>query len=181
MTDTQKGGLNMRAVTNNFERNLLEKGIKAQTVSAYLRDVQILFLHINKPGKKRSLESLDEEDLKNILDALKVTKAESGLRHWVTSITQFLDFCVAQGIREENPMTRVLRPKTDRSSMVDEKETAKKLLKHLKKDTRLSQRNRAIVALLCCSDMKINEFHKLTLEGFDEAHRLIVEIGRAHV
>jgi|GEM_PF-6791744 len=171
----------MRAVANKFERNLLEKGIKPQTVSAYLRDVQILFLHINKPGKKRSLEALDEEDLKNILDVLKATKAESGLRHWVTSISKFMDFCVEQGIRQENPMTRVLRPQTDRSSMVNEKDVAKKLLKHLKKDTRLSQRNRAIVALLCCSDMKISEFHKLTLGGFDETRRFIMDsMGRKH-
>ena len=160
----------MHKIIESYTQHMREKGLQQTTINSYLQDIKLLFFHMGK----LTPENITENDLRLIEQTLRTTKKESSVTRWIVSSKKFFDFCAEQGLRTDNPMQnfKTRRPKNQKS-IRPKKSAAEALLDAGGRYSFIECRNRAALALICGSQIKINELCMLTVGDFDPTRRLI--------
>lgn len=156
----------------------VEKGLSANTVSAYRRDL----LKFDEFAKKRKLglEAVRSDDLVDFLSSLYRQKLESRTvaRHLVT-LRNFFRFAQAQELIAEDPSLHLESPKIRRSLPGYLRlEEVEKLLARPDEKTPLGLRDRAMLEVLYSTGLRVSELISLRVMDVDRATGCIRCIGK---
>ena len=156
----------------------VEKGLSANTVSAYRRDL----LKFDEFAKKRKLglEAVRSDDLVDFLSSLYRQKLESRTvaRHLVT-LRNFFRFAQAQELIAEDPSLHLESPKIRRSLPGYLRlEEVEKLLARPDEKTPRGLRDRAMLEVLYSTGLRVSELISLRVMDVDRATGCIRCIGK---
>src|ERR1700756_3327819 len=135
----------------------VEKGLSANTVSAYRRDLVKFETYTKK--KKRTLESVSRDDLVDFLSGLFRQKLESRTvaRHLVT-LRNFFRFAQTQELIASDPAINLESPKIRRNLPGYLRlEEVEKLLNQPDSKTALGLRDRAMLEVLYSTGLRVSE------------------------
>ena len=156
----------------------VEKGLSANTVSAYRRDLHKFDEFANK--RKLGLEAVRRDDLVDFLSGLYRQKLESRTvaRHLVT-LRNFFRFAQAQELIAEDPSLHLESPKIRRSLPGYLRlEEVEKLLARPDEKTPLGLRDRAMLEVLYSTGLRVSELISLRVMDVDRATGCIRCIGK---
>jgi len=156
----------------------VEKGLSANTVSAYRRDLQKFEAFIQK--RKLALEKIGPDDLVDFLAGLYRQKLESRTvaRHLVT-LRNFFRFAQMQELISADPSVNLESPKIRRSLPGYLKlEEVERLLEQPDSSTALGLRNRAMLEVLYSTGLRVSELIGLQVADLDAKVGCVRCIGK---
>ena len=166
------------AITAFLTHVRVEKGLSANTVAAYGRDM----LKFDAFAKKNKLvlKSVTRDDLVGFLSSLYHKKLESRTvaRHLVT-LRNFFRFAQMQELISEDPSINMESPKI-RRSLPDylRLEEVEKLLAQPDEKTPIGLRDRAMLEVLYSSGLRVSELTNLRVMDLDRAVGCVRCIGK---
>jgi integrase/recombinase XerD len=155
------------AISSFLTHVKVEKGLSANTVSAYRRDLVKFDGFIQK--RKLSLESITSDDLVDFLASLYRQKLDSKsvARHLVT-LRNFFRFMQIQGLIAEDPSINLESPKIRRSLPGYLRlEEVEHLLTQADMKTPTGLRDRAMLEVLYSTGLRVSELIGLSLTDID--------------
>jgi integrase/recombinase XerD len=158
---------------------VVERGVSKNTVEAYRRDLMALSHFLNL--KSLNFLSTETEDLKSYLSVLH-TKGLSprSIARQISSIKQFYRFLVLEGVRAEDPTTKIDAPKQAKAlpKILSEK-NIKSLLETASNDnTPEGIRLMALLETLYATGLRVSELVTLTHEAFSYETDTIIVKGK---
>jgi len=156
----------------------VEKGLSANTVSAYGRDMFKFEAFAKK--RKLSLTSITRDDLVDFLSSLYHRKLESRTvaRHLVT-LRNFFRFAQVQELISEDPSLNLESPKIRRSLPGYLRlEEVDKLLAQPDEKTSIGLRDRAMLEVLYSSGLRVSELTSLRVMDLDRSAGYVRCIGK---
>jgi len=171
--------MELRAPISSFLTHVrVEKGLSANTVSAYRRDLQKFEAFIQK--RKLALEKIGSDDLVDFLAGLYRQKLESRTvaRHLVT-LRNFFRFAQMQELISADPSVNLESPKIRRSLPGYLKlEEVERLLEQPDSSTALGLRNRAMLEVLYSTGLRVSELIGLQVADLDAKVGCVRCIGK---
>jgi integrase/recombinase XerD len=166
------------AITAFLTHVRVEKGLSANTVSAYRRDV----LKFDEFAQKRkpALEAVRSDDLVDFLASLYRQKLESRTvaRHLVT-LRNFFRYAQVQELIAEDPSLNLESPKIRRSLPGYLRlEEVEKILARPDEKTPLGLRDRAMLEVLYSTGLRVSELISLRVMDVDRSAGCIRCIGK---
>lgn len=152
-----------------------QRGLSANTVAAYRRDLRQFFEYAGAAGVG-SLREIDRRAIRGFLSRLDARGyARRSVARKVSAIRTFLDDAVRRGVLAANPADGLARPKTPRSlpRTINQRATAS-MLDSIDGDDPGSLRDRAILEVLYATGLRVSELASLTVEGIAGRDRLVV-------
>ena len=171
--------MEMSAAINSFLTHVrVEKGLSANTVAAYRRDLAKFEAFAKK--NKLSLSSVRRDDLVDFLSSLYRQKQESRTvaRHLVT-LRNFFRFAQVQEMITEDPSLNLESPKIRRSlpGYLRLEEVEKLLAQPIEK-TAIGLRDRAMLEVLYSSGLRVSELIGLRVMDLDRSVGCLRCIGK---
>src|SRR5438128_1208497 len=171
--------MELRAAISSFLTHVrVEKGLSANTVSAYRRDLQKFEAFIQK--RKLALEKIGPDDLVDFLAGLYRQKLESRTvaRHLVT-LRNFFRFAQMQELISADPSVNLESPKIRRSLPGYLKlEEVERLLVQPDAKTPLGLRDRAMREVLYSAGLRVSELVGLRVTDLDTKVGCVRCIGK---
>jgi integrase/recombinase XerD len=160
--------MELSAAISSFVTHVrVEKGLSANTISAYQRDLVKFHVFIQK--RKLALETLSRDDLVDFLASLYRQKLDSKsvARHLVT-LRNFFRFVQIQGHITEDPTINLESPKVRRSLPGYLRlEEVEHLLAQANLQTPTGLRDRAMLEVLYSTGLRVSELIGLRLTDID--------------
>lgn len=156
----------------------VEKGLAANTVSAYRRDLAKFSAFAQK--RKLTLEAVSRDDLVDFLASLYRQKLESKsvARHLV-SLRNFFRFAQVQGLLAADPSMNLESPKIRRSLPGYLRlEEVERLLEQPDTKTALGLRDRAMLEVLYSAGLRVSELIGLRVSDLDTKVGCVRCIGK---
>jgi integrase/recombinase XerD len=166
------------AITSFLTHVRVEKGLSANTVAAYRRD--ILKFEAFAKKRKLALASVRRDDLVDFLSSLYHQKLESRTvaRHLVT-LRNFFRFAQVQEVIPEDPSLNLESPKIRRSLPGYLRlEEVEKLLAQPEEKTPIGLRDRAMLEVLYSSGLRVSELIGLRVLDLDRSAGCLRCIGK---
>jgi integrase/recombinase XerD len=166
------------AITSFLTHVRVEKGLSANTVAAYRRD--LLKFEAFAKKRKLSLEAVRRDDLVDFLSSLYHQKLESRTvaRHLVT-LRNFFRFAQIKEMITEDPSLNLESPKIRRSLPGYLRlEEVEKLLAQPDEKTPIGLRDRAMLEVLYSSGLRVSELIGLRVMDLDRAAGCLRCIGK---
>ena len=161
-----------------------EKGLAANTVAAYRRDLMVWQRYCEL--KRLPADGVDASDVTDYLERLRSGKppttasySPSSVARMLVSLRALYRFLVAEGFLEADPTAKVGSPKRPRSiPKAIPVEDVEELLS-LPEDDVLGRRDRAILELLYGTGLRISELVALDVDDIDLDGRVVlVRLGK---
>jgi integrase/recombinase XerD len=166
------------AITSFLTHVRVEKGLSANTVTAYRRD--LLKFEAFAKKRKLSLQTIRRDDLVDFLASLYRQKLESRTvaRHLVT-LRNFFRFAQVQELISEDPSLNLESPKI-RRSLPDylRLEEVEKLLAQPDEKTAIGLRDRAMLEVLYSSGLRVSELIGLRVMDLNRSAGYVRCIGK---
>jgi integrase/recombinase XerD len=166
------------AITAFLTHVRVERGLSANTVSAYGRDMFKFEAFAKK--RKRALEEINRDDLVDFLASLYRMKLESRTvaRHLVT-LRNFFRFAQVQELITEDPSLNLESPKIRRSLPGYLRlEEVEKLLAQPDEKIPIGLRDRAMLEVLYSSGLRVSELTGLRVMDLDRSAGFVRCIGK---
>jgi integrase/recombinase XerD len=166
------------AITSFLTHVRVEKGLSANTVAAYRRD--LLKFEAFAKKRKLALASVRRDDLVDFLSSLYHQKLESRTvaRHLVT-LRNFFRFAQVQEVIPEDPSLNLESPKIRRSLPGYLRlEEVEKLLAQPEEKTPIGLRDRAMLEVLYSSGLRVSELIGLRVLDLDRSAGCLRCIGK---
>jgi integrase/recombinase XerD len=166
------------AITSFLTHVRIEKGLSANTVAAYRRD--LLKFEAFAKKRKLSLEAVRRDDLVDFLSSLYHQKLESRTvaRHLVT-LRNFFRFAQIKEMITEDPSLNLESPKIRRSLPGYLRlEEVEKLLAQPDEKTPIGLRDRAMLEVLYSSGLRVSELIGLRVMDLDRSAGCLRCIGK---
>src|SRR5687768_12319289 len=161
-----------------------EKGLSANTVAAYRRDLTVWQNYCSL--KKLKADSIQASDVTDYLDRLRSGKPPAAVPYSPSSVARMLvslralyRFLVAENFLEVDPTAKIGSPKRPRSiPKAISLEDIEKLLAQPSDDL-LGRRDRAVLELLYETGLRISELVALDVDDVDlEGRVVLVRMGK---
>ena len=139
-----------------------DKGLAANTLDAYRRDLSRYLCHLVQLGVAR-IDAVEQQHVAKLLHALRESGlSPSTMARNLTSIKRFHQYLLLQGVIESNPAELLAPPKLERKLpdvlTIDE---ISALLQAPDADEPLGQRDRAILEVLYATGLRVSELTAL--------------------
>jgi integrase/recombinase XerD len=155
------------AISSFLTHVRVEKGLSANTVTAYRRDLMKFDVFLQK--RKLNLEAITRDDVVDFLASLYRQKLDSKsvARHIVT-LRNFFRFVQIQGLITEDPSINLESPKIRRSLPGYLRlEEVERLLTQADMKTPIGLRDRAMLEVLYSTGLRVSELIGLSLTDID--------------
>jgi integrase/recombinase XerD len=169
---------NKGLVENFLEAKYAEEGLSENSILAYARDLEKLYVKSDK-----SLLEVGEDELEKYFVYLeKLGHSQSTRARHLSSIKQFFKFCIEEGYLSTDPSSQLSGPKSPKplpKTLTMEEVDA--LLEVAKRDgkTKLEKaRNRCLMELLYASGMRISELMSLPVATVRGKPQMILIRGK---
>ena len=163
----------MSGLIEKYQAYMRSRDFKPATVESYLRDARLLLAGI---GGEEVVSSPDVgEAVSRTMEEMCKKKKDTSMYRWMVSSRKFFDFCASIGLCEGNPMDNVhmQRPPTKKVKRTGSLSMAEQLLSMPVERSMSGLRDRAIVALICSSGLKLTQLRELRVGDFDPLHLLL--------
>lgn len=157
-----------------------EKGLSANTIYAYQRDLQQL-LDFAAREQLETPDQLDEHQVRRLV-AQRHRQGLGGrsLQRLLSSIRSFFRYLLREGKASHNPATAVRAPRSGKRLPVTlEPETIDQLLS-FPGDTPLALRDKAMMELFYSSGLRLSELTELDWDQLDLASALVMVKGKGN-
>jgi len=163
---------------------LLEKGLSANSVNAYLRDVRKLLEYLAENNHaKIPLNALTRENIQAFLYEISRWLTPRSQARWVSSLRNFFAFLLMEGILDADPMAGIETPKISRKiPEVLSTEEIDKIIEQIDTETYEGKRNRALLETMYACGLRVSEAVNLKKGDifFDEGFLRIEGKGGKH-
>lgn len=169
-----------KGVLDEYRQYLIvEKGLSQNTVSAYVRDLQIFFKFINKKFEIDDVEKIDKEHIRLYLKEIGKTLSTNSVSRKIVTLRMFYLFLVREKIVSNNLMSSFTLPKKDKKlPAVLSKTEMSDLLDSIEVVDAISSRNRCLVELLYATGMRVSELLNLKIADLNIKIGFIKIIGK---
>lgn len=155
-----------------------EKGLAPNTIESYRRDLTCFGVF----AKASPVGAISVSQLRSYLDHLRATRLSNrSIARHVTTLRGFFGFLVEEGAINSNPAELLIAPKMGAplpkyldSSAVD------RLLVSPHEDGRVGLRDRAMLALLYATGLRVSELIALRISDLDELEGTVRVIGKGN-
>lgn len=144
---------------------VVEKGLAANTVSAYRRDLEGFLTFLEKEGFLSLASVTREHILAFLLSLRKENKASATINRHLSAIRAFFRFLVQEGYCPTDPTVHIETPKMEKKlPQVLSVAEVEKLLNAPKPTTPFGQRDQAMLELLYATGLRVSELVNLKLD-----------------
>ena len=152
-----------------------QRGLAANTVAAYRRDLRQFFRYADPHGVG-SLREIDRKVIRGFLGSLDAQGyARRSIARKTSAIRAFLSDSVRRGRLDSNPADGLARPKIPRTlPKAFSQKAAVSLIEVIDGDDPKSLRDRAVLETLYATGVRVSELASLTLDGVVGRDRLTV-------
>ena len=171
--------MEISAVISSFLMHVrVEKGLSANTISAYRRDLAKFEEFTRK--RKLSLESVGRDDLVDFLAGLYRLKLESRtVARQMVTLRNFFRFAQVQELRADDPLIHLESPKIRRHLPGYLRlEEVEKLLEQPDSKTPIGLRDRAMLEVLYSTGLRVSELIGLGVSDLDSKVGCVRCIGK---
>lgn len=146
----------------------VERGLSANTLESYRRDLKKLFQYLKKK-KKLKISEVNRHELSAFLASLKNSGlAASTVSRCLASIRSFFNYLLAEGYIENNPAYELDSPRIEKKlPRVLTSEEIDRLLGQPKAEQNNGIRDKAMLELLYASGIRVSELVSLDVTDFD--------------
>jgi integrase/recombinase XerD len=159
---------------------LVEKGLSANTLAGYKRDLRAYLYHLDSAGKN-TIAGITEDDITAYVRTLHAKGFRpSTVSRALSSIRGLHNFLFEEEKGLSNPAEQIDSPKTNRSlpDALSTEEVAQ-LLEHIPRDEKgLWVRNRAMLECLYATGMRVSELTTLARQQVMEGEGLVRVCGK---
>ncbi|WP_031548588.1 tyrosine recombinase XerC [Salinicoccus luteus] len=165
----------------NFTEQLkYQRNLSSHTVSNYKRDIDEFLRFLDQEGL--DIETFKYMDARNYLNMLYQKELKkSTVSRKISALRSFYNYLIDKGVRASNPFTSLPNPKKEKPlpGFLYENEI-RKLFDSLDQDSKMYERDRAILELLYATGMRASELLGLTLAHIDFDHGLLKVRGKGN-
>lgn len=160
----------------------LEKGLSANTLDAYLSDVEKLSYFLEEEKGNKSFEKLNRKDLTDfILWINNIGLSARSQARIISGIRNFYDFLVDENIVKDNPVNLLDMPKIGRKlPVVLSLNEIDKMVDQIDLSAPEGQRNRAIIETLYGCGLRVSELIELKRSGFYIEKEYLKVVGKGN-
>jgi integrase/recombinase XerD len=175
--------LTWERAAKDFETYMrLEKSLSANSIEAYLRDVEKLESFLNDKGRAKDPTEIDYEDIRQFIlwygESYENARTQS---RTISGIKAFFRFLVLEGEIEENPTTLVESPKIGfKIPQVLSANEIEKILDAIDLSKQEGHRNKAIIETLYGCGLRVSELVNLRITDIHFNDKFIVVIGKGN-
>jgi len=181
--------MNLISAIDKFSSYLLdEKNYSRHTLLNYVRDLNDLYSFIARKiedrGAKIELKYIDELTLKDFIASFILNSEQKyskrTISRKISTLKSFYKFLNRKKLYNANPARNLIFPKLPKNlpTVVDETALVNLLdLEYFSKDV-WGLRDRAIIELLYCTGIRLNELVNLSIDNFDERNMVIKVSGK---
>ncbi|MBT4880522.1 MAG: site-specific tyrosine recombinase XerD [Alphaproteobacteria bacterium] len=167
---------------NFLEMMAAERGVSANTIEAYRRDLEKLEMYISQ-NHETSLRQATPQQLKDYFtfQSQEGMTAKSSARH-LSSFRQYFKFLLVENKRADDPTTYLDAPKQGRRlpKVLDEKEVIA-LLEAISRDKEEDQRRLvALMEILYASGLRVSELVSLPLSAISRDGQYLTVTGKGN-
>lgn len=158
-----------------LERLQSQRGLSANTVSAYRRDLRQFFAYLGEIGID-SIRRIDRTVIRGFLGLLDTKGyARRSVARKISAVRAFLKDSVRRGNLDSNPADGLARPKTPKSlPRAFTQRAVAALIESIDGDDPKSLRDRAVLETLYATGLRVSELASLTVEAVLDRDRLVV-------
>ena len=173
--------LTWERAAKDFETYMrLEKSLSANSIEAYLRDVEKLESFLNDKSRAKDPTEIDYEDIRQFIlwygESYENARTQS---RTISGIKAFFRFLVLEGEIEENPTTLVESPKIGfKIPQVLTVNEIEKILDAIDFSKQEGHRNKAIIETLYGCGLRVSELVNLRITDIHFNDKFIVVIGK---
>lgn len=159
----------------------IEKGLSANTVSSYRRDIEQYIAYLDE-NEIQSWEGIDRYLLLAFFnDQKKMKKADNTIIRMFSSIRKFHQYLKQEGYTQEDPMLYVKTPKkADTLPKIVSMQQIDQLLQTPDTTKPLGIRDRAILEVMYATGLRITELIELTTNDIHLSMKLIQIVGKGN-
>ncbi|HMB77399.1 MAG TPA: site-specific integrase, partial [Kiloniellaceae bacterium] len=147
-----------------LEMLLVERGVSANTLEAYRRDLDAFQAYLRKTG--RTMREADSDGIRGFLAMLTASgMAPRTQARRLSALRQYYRYLLAEGLRDDDPSAAVDSPRLGRTlpKVLDEAEVDKLLAAARRQDGPEGLRLIAILELLYATGLRISELVSLPM------------------
>jgi integrase/recombinase XerD len=172
-----------KALQRGFAAYLtLERGVSAQTVEAYGRDLVLLDRYLQDKGGEKSLKNIVLEDLQSFLCWLgELGIAGSSQARIVSGIKNFFKYALLEGIVESDPSFLLEGPRQSRYlPEVLSYEEIQSMIDSIDLSVFLGHRNKAMLETLYACGLRVSELVSLEMRHLYEEQGFVKVVGKGN-
>jgi integrase/recombinase XerD len=156
-----------------------ERGLSDQTLSAYERDIQKLFVFVEERGRAGP-EEITPLDLREFVVHLKTSGlAPTSIRRSLSSLRGYFAFLLEEGAVTSDPSERLQAPRAGRKLPdVLSVEDVQELLEAPDSDHPLFWRDRSILEVLYATGIRVSELVELRISNLDLEEGICTVFGK---
>ncbi|WLD91900.1 site-specific tyrosine recombinase XerD [Alkalihalobacillus sp. AL-G] len=144
----------------------VERGLAANTLQSYERDLKQYTNHLINERKQKDLNAIRRNDIVQYLYFLKDGgKASTTIARNIASIRSFHQFLVRERRTDQDPAVHIETPKTERRlPKILSSVEVENLMEAPEKNTAFGLRDRAMIELLYATGIRVSELIQMNLE-----------------
>ena len=161
---------------NYLSRLESQRGLSANTVAAYRRDLEQFFTYVDRRPID-SLARIDRKVIRGFLGSLDgLGYARRSVARKTSAVRAFFTDCVRRGTLEANPADGLARPKTPRTlPKALSRRDATSILESIDGEDPKSLRDRAVLETLYATGLRVSELASLRVDTVVGRDRLVVK------
>lgn len=160
----------------------LERNLAANTIDAYLHDLDLLYTFLKETESNQNLKILNLDDLQNFVSY--INKLEFGAysqARIISGLKAFYKYLVLEKEISDNPTEFLEAPKLGRKLPdILSIEEIEKIINSLDLSKAEGQRNRAVLELLYGSGLRVSELINLKLSEVDFKNNILLITGKGN-
>lgn len=158
----------------------VDKNLSMNTIMSYNRDLKIFFDYLARSGIKNP-EDVDQGELKRYLNEMTVLKKSNAtLLRYIATIKSYYSYLIDANVCTENPAFDLDTPKVEKKAPETISEVDMlKIIDTPDKDTIKGKRDRAILATLYYSGVRVSELIGLNTGQYDSQSGIIAISGKS--
>lgn len=162
----------------DFQKYLLiDRKYSDNTIKAYINDLKIFFLYLDKI--KKNYKELTKDDIDNFIKELKENnKSDKTIAHNISTLRSFYKFLLITNNINNNPLENIILPKLSKKlPNVLSIEDVDKLL-DIKLVDNYSYRNKAMLELMYATGLRVSELVNLKVQDISLDDCLVRTMGK---
>ncbi|MGI6563504.1 MAG: tyrosine-type recombinase/integrase [Clostridia bacterium] len=158
----------------------VDRNLSANTIMSYNRDLKIFFDYLARCGI-HDPEKVDKNELKKYLKEMRgMKKSDATILRYIATIKSYYSYLIDNNVCTKNPASDLDTPKLEKKPLVTIDENSMlKIINTPEKETVKGKRDRAILATLYYSGVRVSELIALTTGQYDSQSGIITISGKA--
>ena len=158
----------------------VDKNLSANTIMSYNRDLKIFFEYLARSGIKDPEEVAQSELIGYLKEMRVLKKSNATILRYIATIKSYYSYLIDTNICSENPASDIDTPKVEKKPVATiEENNMLKIIDTPDKNTVKGKRDRAILATLYYSGVRVSELIGLTTGQYDSQSGIITISGKS--